>query len=130
LPGDVFSSTIMTLPSSMYQILGWGFLIAAALTPVLVVALSVRTYRRHQQDFETARFKALVAICIWLILTIAMGLLLGFATYIIGHSLSQNRSLQPRPTLTYLAVHVIYFAVCYLLVDWTARRKRVPADAA
>jgi len=119
----------MSLPPVTYQILGWAFIIAAAITPALVVALSVRSYRRHELDFETARFKALAAICIWLILTLAMVLLLGFATYIIAHALSQNPSLQPRPTLTYVAVHLIYFAVCYLLVDWVARRKRVPSDA-
>ena len=117
------------LPPVTYQFLGWAFILAAALTPVLVVALSVRNYRRHVCDFETARFKALAAICVWLLLTFAMVFLLGFATYVIAHSLSQNPSIQPRPTLTYLAVHVIYFAVCYLLVDWVARRKRVPSDA-
>jgi heme/copper-type cytochrome/quinol oxidase subunit 2 len=120
----------MTLTSITYQILDWGwFIIAAAVTPVLVVALSVRNYRRHRCDFETARFKALAAICVWLFLTLVMVFLLGFATYVIAHSLSQNPSLQPRPTPTYIAVHVIYFAVCYLLVDWVARRKRVPSGA-
>ena len=120
---------IMTLPSIVYPILGWAFIIAAAFTPVLVVTLSVRNYRRRGCDFETARFKALAAICVWLLLTLAMVFLLGFVTYVIAHSLSQNPSLQPRPTLTYLAVHVIYFACCYLLVDWVARRKRLPSDA-
>ena len=119
----------MSLPPITYQILGWAFIIVAAITPALVVALSVRNCRRYGLDFETARFKALAAICIWLILTLAIVSLLGFATYIIAHSVLRNPSLQPRPTLTYVAVHLIYFAVCYLLVDWVGRRKRIASDA-
>ena len=111
----------MTLPPVVYQVLGWGFVVVAGVTPVLVVALSVRNYRQNRNDFETARFKALAAMLIWLVLTLAMIFLLGFVTYIIAHSLTQNPSVQPRPTLTYVAVHMIYFAVCYLLVDWVGR---------
>jgi len=119
----------MSLPPVTYQILGWAFVIAAAVTPVLVVALSIRNYRRHVIDFETARLKTLAAMSIWLVLTIAMIFLLGLAAYVVGHALSHNPLVQPRPTLTYVAVHVIYFAICYLLVDWVARLKRVSSDA-
>jgi hypothetical protein len=119
----------MTLPPVTYQVLGWAFVVVAGITPVLVVALSVRNYRLHRNDFETARFKAIAAVLIWLVFTFVMMFLLGLATYIIAHSLSQNPSVQPRPTLTYVGVHLIYFATCYLLVDWVARRRRVPSDA-
>jgi peptidoglycan biosynthesis protein MviN/MurJ (putative lipid II flippase) len=119
----------MSLPPVTYQILGWAFVLAAAVTATLVVTLSVRSYRRHEQDFETVRFKALMAIFVWLVLTLAMMFLFGVAAYIVGHASSQYPSVQPRPTLTYVSVHVIYFAVCYLLVDWVARPKRVPSDA-
>ena len=119
----------MSLPPVIYQILGWAFVFAATVTPILVVTLSVRNYWRHEQDFEMARFKALMAIFVWLVLTLAMMFLLGVAAYVVGHASSQYPSLQPRPTLTYVAVFVIYFAVCYLFVDWVARPKRVPSDA-
>ena len=119
----------MSLPPVVYQILGWTFVFAAAVTPILVVTLSVRNYRGHEQDVETAHFKALMAIFVWLVLTLAMMFLLGVAAYVVGHASSQYPSVQPRPTLTYVAVHVIYFAVCYLLVDWVARGKHAPSEA-
>lgn len=119
----------MTLPSITYQVLGWAFIIAAAATPALIVVFSVLRYRRGEHDFETARLKMLTATLVWLSLTLGMILLLGFVAYVVGHALSQNPSVQPRPTLTYVAVHVMYFAVCYLLVDWVGRRRRVPSGA-
>ena len=112
----------------LYPILGWSFVIVAVLTPLLVIVGSIRNYRLRRLDFETLRLKAIAAIFIWLILTLALFLLFGFLAYVIGHAMSQDRSLQPRPTLAYLGIHLVYFGVCYLLVDWVWRRKRVRPD--
>jgi purine-cytosine permease-like protein len=123
-------TNIMTLPPVTYQVLSWAFVVVASVTPVVIVALSVHYYRRRgRHDFETVRFKSMVAMLIWLVLTVAMMLLLGFTNFVIGHSLWLNPSSQSRPTLTYVAVHLIYFATCYLLIDRVARRSRVLSDA-
>ncbi len=116
------------MPEVTYQILGWGFVIVAAVTPVLIIVMSIRNYRLRAHDFEIARFKAAAALCIWLVLTLAMSLLLGFAAYVVSHAVSQNPSVRPHPTLSYVAIYVIYFAACYLLIDWVSRRKRVRPD--
>jgi len=121
---------ILFMSPVLYPILGWSFVIVAALTPVLVIIGSIRNYRLRSLDFETLRFKAIAAIFIWLVLTFGLFVLFGFLAYVIGHAMSQDRSLQPRPTPEYVAIHIIYFSVCYLLVDWVWRRKRVHARGA
>src|SRR5260370_1326477 len=103
---------------ALYPVLGWSFVIVAAVTPLLVIAGSIRNYRLRARDFETIRFKAAAAICIWLFLTLSLLLLFGFLAYVLGHAMSRDRSVQPHPTLAYVGIHLIYFAVCYLLVDW------------
>jgi hypothetical protein len=113
------------MPEVTYQILGWGFVIVAAVTPVLIILMSIRNYRLGAHDFEISRFKAIAAFCIWLFLTLAMSLLLGFVAYVVSHAISQNPSVRPHPTLSFVAIHAIYFAACYLLVDWVSRRNAV-----
>jgi hypothetical protein len=120
------NSDVMLLPDVTYQILGWALVVVAPVTPALVIAFSVRNYRLGLQDFETIRFKALVAILVWLVLTLGMFMLLSFLAYVMAHAISRDPSARPHPTFTYLVIHVMYFAVCYLLVDWASRRKRVP----
>jgi uncharacterized integral membrane protein len=122
------NSDVMLLPDVTYQILGWSLIVVAALTPVLVIVFSIRNYRRGSVDFETARFKALVALFVWLSLTLVMFLFLGFLAFVMSHAMSHDPSARPHPTLTYLVIHVMYFAVCYLLVDWMSRRKRLGRD--
>ena len=116
------------MPEVTYQILGGGFVIVAVVTPVLIILISIRNYRLGAHDFETARFKVIAALCIWLFLTLAMSLFLGFAAYVVSHAMSQNPSARPHPTLSYVAIYVVYFAACYLLVDWVSRRKRGRTD--
>ena len=94
---------------------------AAAVTPVAIVIFSVRGYRRGGRDFETARLKTLVAVLIWLVLTLAMTLLLALVAYVVGHAISHQPSATPHTTPSYVAIHVIYFAACYLLIDWVSR---------
>ena len=112
------NSDVMLLPDVTYQILGWGLIAVAAGTPVLVISFSLRNYRRGAVDLETARFKALVGLFLWLALTLGIFLFLGFLAYVMSHAMSQVPSARPHPTFTYLVIHVMYFAVCYLLVDW------------
>ncbi|HEV7858029.1 MAG TPA: hypothetical protein VGO91_05320 [Pyrinomonadaceae bacterium] len=106
-----------------YQLLGWGFLFAAALTPVLIIIRSMEGYRLVKQEIETFRFKAVAAIFIWLCLTMAMLLILGFIAYVTSHAMSIEPSLKPHPTLDYVGLHSAYFSVCYLLVSWVSPRK-------
>jgi len=118
----------MLLPDVTYQILGWSFIVVAPVTPVLVTLFSIRNYRRGAVDFETARLKALVALLVWLLLTFGMFLFLGFLAYVTSHAMSQDASARPHPTFTYLVIHLMYFSVCYLLVDWMCRRKHRGRD--
>ena len=123
LPRGRVNSDVMLLPDVTYQILGWSLIVVAAVTPVLVILFSIRNYRRGAVDFETARLKALVALLVWLLLTFGMFLFLGFLAYVMSHAMSLDASARPHPTFTYFVIHLVYFSVCYLLVDWMWRGK-------
>jgi uncharacterized oligopeptide transporter (OPT) family protein len=118
----------MLLPDVTYQILGWSLIVVAAVTPVLLILFSIRNYRRGAVDFETARLKVLVALLVWLSLTFGMFLFLGFLAYVMSHAMSRDASARPHPTFTYLLIHLMYFSICYLLVDWMWRGKRRRRD--
>ena len=113
------------MDSAIYQILGWGFLIVAALTPILIIVQSIRRYRLMKQDFESFRFRVVAAICVWLLLTFGMMFILGFIAYVITEAMTFDPSAKPHPTLGFIVLHLIYFSVCYLLVDWVSRRRNV-----
>jgi hypothetical protein len=113
------------MDSMIYSFLEWGFLIVAALTPILIIVKSVQSYRLVGQDIETFRFKAVAAICIWLFLTLGMMLIFGFLAYVISHAMSRDPFIKPHPTIGYIVLHLFYFAVCYLLVDWVSRRRKM-----
>ena len=78
-----------------------------------------------KQDFESFRFRAVAAICVWLLLTFGMMLILGVLAYVITEAMAFDPSVKPHPTFGYIALHLIYFAVCYLLVDWVSRRRNI-----
>jgi hypothetical protein len=113
------------MDSIIYSILGWSFLIVAALAPILIIVKSIKSYRLVNQNLETFRFKAVAAICIWLFLTLGMFLIFGFLAYVISHAMSRDPSIKPHPTIGYVGLHLIYFAACYLLVDWMSRRRSI-----
>jgi hypothetical protein len=111
------------MQSIIYPILGWSFVIVAAATPVLVTIGSIRNHSVLKYNFEAIRFRAAAAICIWLFLTLGVLLLFGFLNYVISHAMSLDSSVKPHPTISYIGLHLVYFGVCYLLVDWTFRTK-------
>ena len=113
------------MDSIIYSILEWSFLIVAALTPTLIIVNSIKSYRLVNQNIETFRFKAVAAVCIWLFLTLGMLLILGFLAYVISHAMSGDPSIKPHPTIGYIGLQLIYFAACYLLVDWMSRRRNI-----
>jgi hypothetical protein len=101
-----------------YQILIWAFLIATAVTPVFYCHPLGPLIPASGRDFETARLETLAAVLIWLVLTLAMTLLHAFVAYVVGHAVSHQPSATPHTTASYVAIHVIYLAACYLLIDW------------
>lgn len=109
----------------IYQILGWSFLLTAVMTPILIIVQSVRSYNLIKLDKETFTFKALAALCVWMFLTLGMIFILGMLAYVIGHAMATDPTVKPHSTPGFIGLHLIYIAVCYLLVDWVSRRKTV-----
>ena len=110
---------------TIFYILDWSFFIAAVLIPVLIVVKSIKSYRLVRLNKEIFTFKAVAALCVWLLLTIGLFFLKALLAYMIGHALSQSPSIKPEPSLWYIGLHLIYFSIGYWLVYWVSRQKRI-----
>src|SRR5947209_7422272 len=100
-----------------------GFVLTAILTPILIIAVSIIKYRRVCRDKYGFTFKALAALCIWIVLTFGMMFIHFTVSWALYHPAEQLDPKNWCPPNTFIGLHLVYLSLGCLLAYWMGRYK-------
>ena len=112
--------------SATLTIFYWIFLLASVVTPLLIVAQSVRSYRRVGHSRGKFAWKAVIALVIWSILTSVM-MLVESAVAAVSRA---ARTIDPNSedivfVVNVTGLHLVYVLAGCGLVYWTVSREKI-----
>jgi hypothetical protein len=102
-----------------------GFYLALAaglLTPILILVKAIETYRLVNIDPNVYIFKSIVAMSVWLVLSLGMSFMMFVYVFASAH---RDRNATPNWTgvIVFVSLTLMYSLFGWGLVRWMMRRK-------